>query len=86
LYQSANLDSREIYSLKGTRGTVNYLGFGTQSGSYGQSGGLQTVMYIDYSDPEFATEADGSFEIVLSAEKPEGAKNWLQLKVSYICG
>ena len=46
LYQSANLDSRETYRLYGKRGTVNYLGFGTQAGSYGQAGGLATVVRL----------------------------------------
>ena len=45
LYQSANLDSRNEYILEGTRGTVFYLGFCTQSGTYGGDGGLKTVMY-----------------------------------------
>lgn len=79
LYQNANLDSRETYLVKGKRGTVNYLGFGTQSGTYGQAGGLQTVMYRDF--PEFKhVNEDGSFEIVLSADETghEG-KNWLKL-------
>lgn len=79
LYQNANLDSRETYVLSGNRGTVHYLGFGTQSGTYGQAGGLQTVMYIDYSDLEHVEE-DGSFEIVLSAQAPkQPGKNWLKL-------
>ena len=81
LYQNANLDSRETYILRGKRNTVFYLGFGTQSGTYGQAGGLATVMYLDFSQLEYVNP-DGTFELVISATKPvEGErKNWLKLK------
>ena len=81
LYQSANLDSRETYRLHGKRGTVNYLGFGTQSGSYGEPGGLNTVMYKD-AGSDFDVAADGSFSLVISATKPPAVseRNWLQLR------
>ena len=38
-YQSSNIDSRERYRVYGKRGTVHYLAFGTQAGSYGGAGG-----------------------------------------------
>lgn len=80
LYQSANLDSRETYILRGKRGTVNYLGFGTQAGAYGQMGGLETVQYVDFEDLKYV-EDDKSFEILLSGTPPlEENKNWLELR------
>jgi hypothetical protein len=76
LYQSATISGHHQYRIAGQRGTVKYLGFGTQSGVYGQPGGLSTVDYIDASKLHF--EADGSFELLLSNTRPEGQKNWLR--------
>eukprot|EP00965_Chrysotila_dentata_P260288 6213850-Pleurochrysis_carterae.AAC.1 len=42
LYESARIDGRLEYVVTASRGTVVYLGFGTQSGSYGSKGGLAT--------------------------------------------
>jgi hypothetical protein len=78
LYQNANLDSRETYLLKGDRGQAQYLGFGSQAGTYGQAGGLATVMYIDYADLK-ELNPDGSFEIILSGTRPAKG-NWLELR------
>mmetsp|Transcript_23352 Transcript_23352/g.36689 ORF Transcript_23352/g.36689 Transcript_23352/m.36689 type:complete len:460 (-) Transcript_23352:64-1443(-) len=49
LYQNAVIDSRKSYMITGTRGTVDYLGFGIQSGGYGKPGGLRTVCYREAS-------------------------------------
>lgn len=37
-YQNATIDGTLTYRISGTRGTVDYLGFGTQEGNYGQGG------------------------------------------------
>ena len=47
LYESATIDGTLEYVVTGRRGTVGYLGFGTQSGQYGAKGGLETVDYIE---------------------------------------
>ena len=47
LYENATIDGRLEYVVSGTRGTVSYLGLGTQSGSYGGKGGLATVDYVE---------------------------------------
>ncbi|EOD29162.1 hypothetical protein EMIHUDRAFT_234108 [Emiliania huxleyi CCMP1516] len=47
LYENATLDGSLEYVVTGTRGTVGYLGFGTQSGQYGGKGGLRTVDYLE---------------------------------------
>uniref|UniRef100_A0A7S3V099 Uncharacterized protein n=2 Tax=Aplanochytrium stocchinoi TaxID=215587 RepID=A0A7S3V099_9STRA len=78
LYQSATISGKIVYRVKVKRGTVAYLGFGTQSGSYGAPGGLSTV---DYKEAvEFEMDKDGNFEIVVSSEenKPAGCKNWMK--------
>jgi len=75
LYQNAPIHGKYNYRITGTRGTVHYLGFGTQEGSYGGSGNLATCGYIDDSRLRF--EPDGRFEIIVSAE--EHAGNWLPM-------
>lgn len=47
LYENAVLDAALSYVVQGVRGTVGYLGLGTQSGSYGGKGGLSTVDYLE---------------------------------------
>ena len=67
--------------MKCKRGTVNYLGFGTQSGIYGQAGGLQTVSSKDVTEMDMTNTETGEFDIVISAEKPSSnEKNWMALR------
>uniref|UniRef100_A0A7S2RA94 DUF1214 domain-containing protein n=2 Tax=Mucochytrium quahogii TaxID=96639 RepID=A0A7S2RA94_9STRA len=76
-YQSASISGLKEYRVKVVkRGTVKYLGFGTQAGSLGGPGGLKTVDYKQAS--EFETNPDGSFEIYVSNERPKGCQNWLK--------
>ena len=84
LYENAVLDSRLEYVVRGERGTVNYLGLGTQSGSYGAKGGLSTVDYLDaqqlvYDEPAGGHDGQRTFTVVLSATRPTEAPNWLRL-------
>ncbi len=74
-YQNAPVSGKYEYVLKGTRGTVHYLGFGTQEGNYGATGSLQTVGYLD--DSQLVLEPDGSFVVHLSCEPKPG--NWLKM-------
>src|SRR5262249_30736552 len=74
-YQNAPINGKYNYRITGTRGTVHYLGFGTQEGNYGATGSLATCGYLDDSRIRF--EADGRFEIVVSAEEQPG--NWLPM-------
>ena len=79
LYFNATIAGRYAYRVHGTRGTVNYLGFGTQAGQYGQPGGLQTVAYLEGAD--MTVNSDGTFDIVLSPERPAdlpARANWLR--------
>lgn len=77
VYQSANLSGLKEYKLRVKRGTVKYLGFGTQAGTYGAPGGLKTVDYKEAA--EFEQNEDGTFEIYISNVRPEGVKNWMQI-------
>ena len=74
-YLSAPVSGKYTYRIRGKRGTVHYLGFGTQEGSYGATGSLDTVGYLD--DAQLKLEPDGSFEIALSVEPQPG--NWLRM-------
>jgi hypothetical protein len=74
-YQNAPISGKYEYRLFGKRGTVHYLGFGTQEGNYGATGSLDTSGYLDAS--ELAVGPDGQFEIAVSREKRPG--NWLPM-------
>ena len=80
-YQSCNLDGQYTYKVSGTRGTVAYLSFNTKSGHYGQGGEMPPVGEIDATEMSF--NADGTFEMILSPQRPEGAQNWLQMAEGY---
>ena len=70
-YQSAPISGKYEYRITGTRGTVHYLGFGTQAGNYGATGSLETTGYLD--DSQLQLEPDGSFEILVSCRERPGA-------------
>ena len=87
LYENAAIDGTRTYRVSGARGTVAYLGFGVQAGSYGAPGGLRTVSYLEASElvpappPAGARESgyDGGYiELYVAPERPAGALNWLQ--------
>jgi len=75
LYQNAPIHGKYDYRIRGQRGTVHYLGFGTQEGNYGSTGSLPTGGYLDDSRIRF--EPDGTFEILVSATPKSG--NWLPM-------
>ena len=75
-YFNAQISGAYEYIIKGKRNTAHYIGFFTQNGSYGTTGGLSPCGVLEGSDLQL--EEDGSFEIVLSKEKK--GKNWLKLE------
>jgi hypothetical protein len=75
-YLNAAISGQYEYRLQGTRGTVHFLEFSTQSGNYGEGGGLPLTGRVDSTD--LAIEKDGSFEILMSCEKRPG--NWLPME------
>ena len=74
-YSSARINGEFEYRITGNRRTVNYLGFGTQIGHYGQGGGMPPTGYLEASEMEIADS--GSFEIILSSREHPG--NWLRM-------
>ena len=74
-YQNAAVSGKYEYRITGTRGTVHYLGFGTQEGNYGATGSLDPSGYLD--DSQLELDEDGSFEIHLSVQRKPG--NWLPM-------
>ncbi|MFK7733479.1 MAG: DUF1214 domain-containing protein [Pseudomonadales bacterium] len=74
-YESCSVNPQYEYRLFGTRGTVDYLGFGAVINKYASGGTMETTGYLDARDMEI--NDDGSFEIVISQR--EHAGNWLQL-------
>jgi hypothetical protein len=78
-YVSARISGQHRYRIWGKRGTVFYLGFATQLADYTKdepqvSGSLEA--------DALTMGPDGSFELVVSVEKPEGQVNWLPMSRS----
>ena len=81
IYGNAPIDGHFSYRISGNRGSVHYLGFGTQAGNYGATGTLETTGYLEAKDLQLGP--DGSFEIIVSAKRPEeqqGKGNWLPME------
>jgi hypothetical protein len=76
-YQSAAVSGEYEYRIRGTRGTVHYLGLGTYVGSYGSGGRMGQSGYLEAADMQI--EPDGSFEILASCEKKPDC-NWLRME------
>ena len=76
-YQKASISGAQRYRLRGTRGSVHYLGFGTYYGDYGRSGRRGQSGYLEAKD--LAIGPDGRFEIELSCARPPRG-NWLPME------
>lgn len=74
-YESCSVNPQYDYRLFGTRGTVDYLGFGAVINKYASGGTMETTGYLDARDMDI--NEDGSFEVVISQR--EHAGNWLQM-------
>ena len=71
------------YRISGNRGTVYMITFNTQAALPGLPGPIDHTgeFYSDLDDGDLQIDAGGNFEILVSAEKPEGyAGNWLRIK------
>ncbi|MCB9595502.1 MAG: DUF1214 domain-containing protein [Sandaracinaceae bacterium] len=77
-YFNAAIRGTERYRVYGNRGSVHYLSFSTMVGHYGQGAAMPPSGSLDASQMTIAD--DGSFEIILSVDEPEGAANWLPMK------
>jgi hypothetical protein len=74
-YQTAALRGDCEYRISGSRGTIHYLDFATQSGGVASSGDSVQGGHLDAAD--LAIEPDGTFELHISCEPREG--NWLRM-------
>ncbi|MCA9694391.1 MAG: hypothetical protein KC636_32745, partial [Myxococcales bacterium] len=75
-YEFATLDGQYEYRLRGTRGTVHHLVFGTYVGTYGMGGRAGQTGHLEGADLEVAD--DGSFTVSLSRARRPG--NWLPMQ------
>jgi len=75
LYEWVPLDGRLRYRVRGERGSEIYLAFCV----YERGDDGATAIGANLSDADLQIEADGGFELVLAAERPAAAKNWLVL-------
>lgn len=76
IYHNANLDGNLNYRIKGNRGSVHYMSFGTQIGSYGTTGSMAPSGHLDAD--ELILDDNGDFEILISSEPHTG--NWLPMQ------
>lgn len=74
-YLSAAINPRYDYRITGTRGTVDYLGFGTVINRYSSGGGMKTDGFLDSRDMDI--NDDGSLEVIVSQTRQPG--NWLPM-------
>lgn len=74
-YESCVVDPAHDYLIAGTRGTVDYLGFGAVINRYASGGTMETTGYIDARDMRIGS--DGRFELVVSQHRHPG--NWLRM-------
>ncbi len=75
-YLNAQISGAYEYRIVGKRKTIDYLGFFTQNGTYGQPGGMAPCGVLEGKDLHI--EEDGRFEIIVSKERK--GHNWLKIE------
>ena len=75
-YFNAAVSGTYDYRITGTRGTVHFLGFSSQKGNYGQTGGLPATGFLDAGDIVLGPK--GGIDIIASTVKKPG--NWLPME------
>lgn len=75
-YQWARISGEYEYRIRGHRGTIPYLGFGTYAGTYGAPDRSAQTGYLEAQDLEI--DADGNFDIAVSCQRRPG--NWLPME------
>ena len=76
LYLMARINGAHDYVIRGERGSVSYLSFGTQKGGYETDGRMEQTGFLDAKDLEVGD--DGRFELVVAREPRQG--NWLKIE------
>jgi hypothetical protein len=75
VYFNATIQGDREYRLRGVRGTVPFLSFGTKANRYATEGTMVSTGELD--GKELASNPDGTFEIAVSRQPRPG--NWLPL-------
>jgi len=75
-YFNARISGAYEYRLTGRRNTIDYIGFFTQNGTYGEPGGMAPCGVLEGKD--LVVEPDGRFEIIVS--KTRKGANWLRIE------
>ena len=82
VYYMAPIDDKGVYKISGFRGTVRGVDFQQGAGTFvtrGTPGNLGTTLSNHVID-SLQIKKDGSFEVLLSAERPQGYKgDWWKL-------
>lgn len=73
-YMNAQIKGENEYRIIGKRNTIDYIGFFTQNGNYGTTGGMAPCGVLE--GKELKVDKDGSFEIILSNTRK--GENWLK--------
>jgi hypothetical protein len=80
IYLAAPVNGDYVYRITGNRGTIHYLGFGSQAGGYGKTGTLDTTGYLEAQD--MTLDEQGNFSIIASKNKSDAEKegvDWLPM-------
>jgi hypothetical protein len=83
IYLYCPISSDYQYRISGSRGTVKMLTIGTQGPLPGMPGVSHDGRgpYTDIDDGDLHIDADGNFELLVSASKPDGyTGDWLEIK------
>src|SRR5579863_245200 len=75
VYFNATITGDREYRLRGVRGSVPFLSFGTKANRYATEGTMASTGELDGKD--LVSGPDGTFEIAVSRERRPG--NWLPL-------
>jgi hypothetical protein len=77
VYQSAPVRGTSTYRITGERGTIAQTTFGSKANRYAKDGTMASTGELRNDD--LVVGPDGRVEIVVSADKPGSADNWLPL-------
>src|SRR5580658_2581074 len=75
VYWNATIAGDRDYRLRGTRGTVRYLSFGTKANRYAIDGTMASTGELDAR--ELKVRPDGTFEVIVS--RTRHGENWLPM-------
>ena len=76
IYHNCNVSGRYDYRIRGTRGSVPYISFGTKAGSYERDAEMRPTGQLD--SRAIKTDSNGRFEIIVSTKEQAG--NWLPMQ------